>query len=354
MKRWFQTGLLLLLVLCLIPSAAVPGGAAVGTQPVQAAGEKRRYVALGGDPFGIKLYTEGVLVIGVDAVDTAAGPVTPGEAAGVKKGDVILSVNGVPIEDTQSLIAAVSGSGGKALELTVQRNGEPLHLSLLPARTANGAYRAGLWVRDSAAGIGTVTFYDSTRRVFAGLGHGVCDADTGSTMPLSSGEAVIAQVEGFYKSSAGDPGELCGVFTDAVLGPLLYNGENGVYGTLLTAPHGSMAAVARRAEVRPGKAQMITTIDAAGPRAYDIEITKVFPADAATRNLVVQVTDPALLEKTGGILQGMSGSPIVQNAMLVGALTHVFVNDPTQGYAIFAQTMLETADRLAAENKAAA
>ena len=354
MKRWFQTGLLLLLALCLIPSSAVPGGAAIGTLPVQTSAEKRRYVGLGGDPFGIKLYTEGVLVIGIDAVETAAGPVTPGTAAGLKKGDVILSVNGAPVTDTRSLIAAVAESGGKPLELTVRRNGEPLHLSLLPARTSEGAYRAGLWVRDSAAGIGTVTFYDSAGRIFAGLGHGVCDADTGMTMPLADGEAVAAEVEGFYKSSAGDPGELCGVFTDVTLGPLLFNGEDGVYGTLLTAPQTRMAAVARRAEVRPGKAQMITTIDASGAQAYEIEITKVFPADAPTRNLTVRVTDPVLLEKTGGILQGMSGSPIVQNAMLVGALTHVFVNDPTQGYAIFAQTMLETADRLAAQSKAAA
>ena len=353
MKRWFQTGLLLLLALCLLPSSAVPGGAAVG-KAVQAAAEKRRYVGLGGDPFGVKLYTEGVLVIGVDAVETAAGPVTPGAAAGVRKGDVILSVNGAPVADTQSLIAAVAGSGGKPLELTVQRNGETLHLSLVPARTPDGVFRAGLWVRDSAAGIGTVTFYDSAGGVFAGLGHGVCDADTGMTLPLAGGEAVAAEVEGFYKSSAGNPGELCGVFTDVPLGPLLYNGEDGVYGALLTAPQTRMTAVAQRAEVKPGKARMITTIDADGPQAYEIEITRVFPADTPTRNLTVRVTDPALLEKTGGILQGMSGSPIVQNAMLVGALTHVFVNDPTQGYAIFAQTMLETADRLAGESRAAA
>ena len=354
MKRWFQTGLLLLLALCLLPSSAVPGGAAIDAAAAQTGAEKRRYVGLGGDPFGVKLYTEGVLVIGIDAVETAAGPVTPGAAAGLRKGDVILSVNGAPVTETQGLIAAVAGSDCKPLALTVQRNGETLHLSLLPARTPDGACRAGLWVRDSAAGIGTVTFYDSAGGVFAGLGHGVCDADTGMTLPLAGGEAVAAEVEGFYKSSAGDPGELCGVFTDVTLGPLLYNGEDGVYGALQAAPQTRMAAVARRAEVKPGKAQMITTIDATGPHAYEIEITKVFPADTPTRNLTVQVTDPALLEKTGGILQGMSGSPIVQNAMLVGALTHVFVNDPTQGYAIFAQTMLETADRLAAESRAAA
>lgn len=354
MKRWMQTGLLLLLALCLLPSSAVPGGAAVGTQAVQAVAEKRRYVGLGGAPFGVKLYTAGVLIIGIDAVDTPAGPITPGAAAGLREGDVILAADGSPVTDTRGLINAVAGSSGQPLELTVQRNGETLHLSLVAARTADGAYRAGLWVRDSAAGVGTMTFYDSAQRIFAGLGHGVCDADTGKMMPLSGGEAVIAKVDGFYRSSAGNPGELCGVFTEEAIGPLLYNGEDGVYGTLETMPSARMVAVARRSEVRPGPAEMITTIDGEGPRAYAIEITKVFAADTQTRNLTVRVVDRALLEKTGGILQGMSGSPIVQNAMLVGAVTHVFVNDPTQGYGIFAQTMVETADRLAAEHKAAA
>ena len=175
MKRWFQTGLLLLLALCLLPSSAVPGGAAIDAAAAQTGAEKRRYVGLGGDPFGVKLYTEGVLVIGIDAVETAAGPVTPGAAAGLRKGDVILSVNGAPVTETQGLIAAVAGSDCKPLALTVQRNGETLHLSLLPARTPvaasgdiGGVYvQTGLPPVDHAAN--TLLQTAAARTIFSGV-----------------------------------------------------------------------------------------------------------------------------------------------------------------------------------------
>lgn len=308
---------------------------------------KRRYVGIGGDIFGIKLYTKGVIVAGVDCVTTTSGSRDPAGNAGIKCGDVITHIDGSAIDSAQQLNDAIESCNGEALTLKVDRSGESVELSLTPQKSANGKYKAGLWVRDSSAGIGTITFYDDEAGIFAGLGHGVCDVDTGKIMPLSDGEAVKARVNGFYKSSAGHPGELCGVFSSVTLGKLLYNGESGVYGEINQPSDAKLVPVALESEVKTGKAQMIATIDERGPQYYDIEITKLYSSEGyATRNMIIKVTDPELLEKTGGILQGFSGSPIIQNSMLVGAVTHVFINDTVQGYGIFAQTMLKTADSL--------
>lgn len=308
---------------------------------------KRRYVGIGGDVFGIKLYTKGVIVVSIDSVTTENGIKDPAVEAGLKCGDIITHINGKDALNSAQMTQAVEQSDGKALKLTVDRNGEKLEMNLRPELSVNGNYKAGIWVRDSSAGIGTVTFYDDESRIFGGLGHGVCDIDTGKIMPLNNGEAVRAKINGFYKSTAGNPGELCGVFSDIALGNLRVNGETGVYGELLQPSGAKTIPVALENEVRLGKAKIITTIDENGPQYYDIEITKIYPSsDLSTRNMIIKVTDPELLEKTGGIVQGMSGSPIVQNSMLVGAVTHVFVNDPTQGYGIFANRMIQTRDSL--------
>ncbi len=308
---------------------------------------KRRYVGLGGDIFGIKLYTKGVIVVSIDSVTTPSGSKDPAVQAGLKCGDIITHINGESALSSKQLTDSVEQSQGQTLKLNIDRNGEKLELTLRPEMSVNGGYKAGIWVRDSSAGIGTVTFYDDENGKFAGLGHGVCDVDTGKIMPLNNGEAVRARVNGFYKSSAGNPGELCGVFSDIALGSLRVNCETGVYGELLQPSGAKTVPVALESEVKLGAAQMITTIDGNGPQYYDIEITKIYPStDLSSRNMVIKVTDAELLEKTGGIVQGMSGSPIVQNSMLVGAVTHVFVNDPTQGYGIFSSRMIQTQDSL--------
>lgn len=308
---------------------------------------KRRYVGIGGEVFGIKLYTKGVMAVKIDSVDVTTGVQSPAQLAGIKCGDCITHVDGSVIVNADDFISFIRNSGGRELSLTVERDGDTLNLKLRPNPSESGGYRAGLWVRDSSAGIGTVTFYDSENMLFAGLGHGVCDVDTGKIMPLSGGEAVRATVNGFYKSSPGDPGELCGVFSESVLGDLRVNSATGVFGELNEKISAKQMPVALEAEVQEGAAQIVATLDGKEPRYYDAQITKIYPASGnAERNLIVKITDKELLEKTGGILQGMSGSPIVQNSMLVGAVTHVFVNDPTQGYGIFAQRMLETADAL--------
>jgi len=306
---------------------------------------KRRYVAPGGDVFGIKLYTKGVIVVDIDSVTTKNGSADPAVSAGLKCGDIITHIGKNPALSSQQLTDAVEQSEGKKLNLTVERNGETFELILKPELSVNGGYKAGIWVRDSSAGIGTVTFYDDSGGMFGGLGHGVCDVDTGRIMPLNNGEAVRAKVNGFYKSSAGNPGELCGVFTDSAIGTLRVNHDMGVYGELVQPSGKKTIPVALENEVRLGEAQMITTIDENGPQYYDIEIVKIYPSsDLSARNMIIKVTDPILLEKTGGIVQGMSGSPIIQNSMLVGAVTHVFISDPSQGYAVFSQRMIETMD----------
>lgn len=308
---------------------------------------KRRYVAIGGEVFGIKLYTKGAIVVNVDAVTSKSGNSSPGTQAGIRTGDVITRIGSSPIDNSQQLTEAIERSQGEPLDLTIERNGERIAVKLQPIMSVDGKYRAGIWVRDSSAGIGTVTFYDDDGMYFAGLGHGVCDVDTGTIMPLSGGEAVRAKVNGFYKSSAGNPGELCGVFSDVTLGSLRVNQETGVYGELERPCGKQKLPVALESEVKLGKAQIVATVEEGKTEYYDIEITKIYPSsDSTVRNMIIKVTDPELLEKTGGILRGMSGSPIIQDSMLVGAVTHVFVNNPEQGYAIFAQKMTETLESL--------
>ncbi len=307
---------------------------------------RRKYVVPGGNAFGIRLYTKGVMVIRVDSVTTASGNASPGKAAGLKEGDMIISVDGVEVYRNRELSAIFASSGGKTLKLKVEREAKTTEMDFTPVLCSeDSTYKGGLWIRDSTAGIGTVTWYDRTNGIFAGLGHAVCDADTGEIMPLSGGDAVEAVIKGCYKGTSGSAGELCGVFAAGTIGSLYINGETGVYGIMDSYDEGSrVVPVALRREVKTGAAQIICTVDDTGTAYYDIEIEKIFDSKDNRRNLVLRVTDPELLQKTGGIVQGMSGSPIIQNGMLVGAVTHVFVDDPTEGYGIFAQDMTETAE----------
>ena len=310
-----------------------------------------------GTPFGIKLYTKGVLVVGLSDVDTAAGKVNPAAAAGICVGDAILAVNGQAVTTGNEVGALIRECGGKKVTLRLERDGVEFDAAFTPVKAAGEeGYRAGLWVRDSAAGIGTLTFYNPADGTFAGLGHAVCDVDTGAPMPLAGGEIVPARIFGITKGKAGTPGALKGCFDAGNLGVLTRNGDNGLYGSLDTYPFGwQTVAVAHRQQVKEGAAQIVCTVDGTRPQTYDAVIEQVRYGGAdSTRNLVIRVTDPDLLAATGGIVQGMSGSPIIQNGKLVGAVTHVLVDDPTRGYGIFAENMLETAQSVAtAEQRAA-
>ncbi len=318
---------------------------------------EEKTVMVCGTPFGIKLYTDGVLVVSLEDVDTAAGKVNPAAAAGVCVGDTVVAVNGQKVTTSRALSQHIQGCNGQKITLRLRRDGVEFDATFAPVKAANeSAYKAGMWVRDSAAGVGTLTFYDPVTGVFGGLGHPVCDVDTGRQMSLSTGEMVPARIFGVEKGRSGTPGELNGCFGPGSLGTLTHNGEEGVYGTLTTYPlEAQSLPVARRQQVREGAAEIWTTTDGTKARRYTVQIEQVrYSGLSATRNLVVRVTDPALLEQTGGIVQGMSGSPIVQDGRLVGAVTHVLVDDPTRGYGIFAETMLETAQREVAQCYAAA
>lgn len=313
---------------------------------------QRRYVVPGGTAFGLRLYTNGVVIVGMDPVETKDGSVNPAKDAGLKEGDVLLSMNGQPVSRNEDVSRIFRGCGGKALQLRIRRGEQELDVKFQPACSASdGKFRAGLWIRDSSAGVGTLTFYEPDSRVFAGLGHAICDVDTGGEMPLLAGDIVNAHINGCYKGSKGAAGELCGVFGNRVMGTLSVNGHTGVYGIMnaSSALNGKAVPVALRQEVKTGPAQIISTVDGKEPRYYDVEITKIYSGpDTQVKNMIVEVTDEALIEKTGGIVQGMSGSPILQDGMLVGAVTHVFVNNPLQGYGIFAENMLHTAESVSA------
>ena len=208
-----------------------------------------------------------------------------------------------------------------------------------------------MWVRDSSAGVGTLTFVDPEKGVFAGLGHPISDGDTGESIALRSGEIVPCEITGCSMGTVGSPGELKGKFLSAhAIGSIRINGENGVYGTTRTGFSGQTMPVAFAQEVETGDAQILATVSGETPHTYHVRIEKISDADPR-RNMVIRVADKALLTRTGGIVQGMSGSPILQNGRLVGAVTHVLVNDPTRGYGIFAQTMLEQAEQVATAEK---
>ncbi len=303
-------------------------------------------VALCGTPFGIKMYIDGVLVVGLADVETAAGHINPAKSAGLKVGDVILAIDGTAVTTNEQVAAIIEQCGGKPVTLTVRRDGVEFDASFAPALSAaEGRYKAGLWVRDSSAGIGTLTFYIPDTCQFASLGHAVCDVDTGDVIPLGDGEIVPAKIFGIKKGAKGTPGELKGMFDGETIGHLSSNGEIGVFGVLSAPlPGCEIVPVKMKQETKVGPAQIYTTIDGNQPKYYDIEIKQVKYRDGSvTRNMVIEITDPALLKLTGGIVQGMSGSPILQDGALVGAVTHVFVGDPTKGYGIFAETMLDAA-----------
>lgn len=299
-----------------------------------------------GNPFGIKLNTDGVLVIGTGEIKTENGVRCPAKEAQICEGDAIVSINGKTVFTNEDIEDIVSSSSD-ALSVTIRRDNKEKTVKLCPCVDTSGIRRVGLWVRDSSAGIGTVTYYDPQTSEFGGLGHPICDVDTGEIMPLLTGEVVKVEINDIVKGVEGDPGELKGNFVSHFSsGIVSANDETGVYGKLYKNPSNNKALpIGLRQEVKAGKATIYTTIEGSTPKEYSIEIEKISISDNyKTKNMIIKVTDVELLAKTGGIVQGMSGSPIIQDGKIVGAVTHVLVNDPTKGYGIFIENMLDACE----------
>ena len=308
-----------------------------------------RQVAACGNTVGVKLKIDGILVIGVSDVEMVNGQKTvPARDTGIKPGYVITSVNDKRILDINDLIREIESSAGTPVKI-VYRYGSLKGVAYIsPAKSAEDRkYHIGLWVRDSTAGIGTLTYYDPSTRCFGALGHGITDIDTGTLMPVESGEILESNILGVKMGKSGTPGELKGIFVeDTKLGTILRNSEVGIYGNLdesaLSRISGSLYPVGVRANVKEGPASILSNIDGKSIEEFSIDIQKVSRQNLnGSKGMIIKITDKELLNTTGGIVQGMSGSPIIQGGKIIGAVTHVLVNDPTRGYGIFIEAMLK-------------
>ncbi len=299
------------------------------------------YVVPGGEPFGIKMFSDGLMVTDIEGFSINDKEVCPAKAAGLQKNDIIYSANGRILYSNNELKSIIENSEGESVKLKIKRNNKFLDIELKPVKDCNNIYKAGLWVKDSAAGLGTITFYCEESKSFCGLGHGICDKDTKALVPLSYGELDKACISSVTKSVCGNVGTLNGYFTDDVIGNAVCNHETGIYGHIKSNNTGkNKIEIADKNEVAKGMAYIYTTVNGECPEKYEVEITKINLKEE-TVNLTVRITDKRLIDETGGIVQGMSGSPIIQNGKLVGALTHVLVDNVDYGYGIFAQTMYE-------------
>ena len=309
---------------------------------------ERESVILCAAPIGVRIYTEGIVVAETTEVASPAGSIDPGKECGLHAGDVILETDGKKLESVEQLINAVTESDGKKMKLKViDTDGREKQLWLKPVYSeADGCYRAGIWIRNSTAGIGALTFYEPETKVFGGLGHAICDENSGAVMNVSEGEITNVMLTETVCGASGAPGELIGFLGDEKYGTITDNNESGIYGYMTRTDLGAGEyEVALKQELREGEAQILADVPGGGGKQlYDISIEKInYDSSNPTRNMIIKVTDKRLLELTGGIVQGMSGSPIIQDGRFAAAVTHVFVNDPSMGYAIFAENMLYAA-----------
>ena len=299
-----------------------------------------------GRAVGIKLFSDGVVVVGTSDITTENGNVNPAKACGLKEGDIITHINATEVDTIEEVSALLQELEGETMSIRAIRDDKQVQFTAKAALcSADGAYKLGAWIRDSMAGIGTVTFYCPDTGAFGALGHGINDADTALLMPLDSGSILPATVAGVEKGKSGDPGQLQGVFdTSSTLGLLSANTNGGVFGVMADSGwiEGTPVEAARREEVESGEATILCNISGDRVDQYTIRIEKVFSESADDcRDYLIKVTDQRLLEATGGIVQGMSGSPILQNGKIVGAVTHVLVDDPASGYGIYVGRMLQ-------------
>ena len=312
------------------------------------AAETVRTVIPVGRAVGIKLFSDGVLVVGFSAIPTDTGEAVPAKECGLRAGDIITHINSNEVDTIEQVQSLLQGLEGDKMSIRCLRGEKQLQMTVRAVRcVSDGEYKLGAWIRDSMAGIGTMTFYDPKTGSFGALGHGINDVDTSQLMPLQSGGIMEASVTQVRKGTKGNPGQLKGAFETGDIGDLWANTAGGVFGTLKNdglVKGLNAVEVARPAEIKVGPATILSNISGETVKEYTVEITKVILAeDGDLRDMMISVIDKELLETTGGIVQGMSGSPIIQNGKLVGAVTHVLVNDPTRGYGIFIENMLDAA-----------
>lgn len=313
------------------------------------------YVYPGGTPVGVKLSTKGVLVVALSDVESTRGKImSPSAEGGIQVGDIITKVNGKSITNSEELVKIIDNNKDNNLKVLIERNGNVLEKEVKPVKDKeNNNYKIGLWIRDSTSGVGTLTFYDDKSKKFAALGHPITDVDTGTILRIKDGEIVESSIISIRKGEKGNPGELRGIFIneDKTLGKVYKNTICGIYGngdsSLKNSNFNKPIQIALRSEIKEGPAQILTTIDGTEPKFYDIVIEKLLTQDKpGPKSMIIKVTDKRLLNKTGGIVQGMSGSPIIQDNKLVGAVTHVLINKPDVGYGIYIEWMLKDADIL--------
>jgi len=308
----------------------------------------QQYVVPSGEAIGVRMYTDGVLVIATGSVRNENGVACePAKMSGLEIGDRIVKINGEKIISTEDFTEKITACNGQAL-LDVVREDKSFQTRIAGVYShKEKCYKLGIWVRDSTAGIGTLTFYNPSNSSFGALGHGICDSDTGDILVVRKGSINRCRIIDAVKGEKGTPGELIGSFCPEVLGEIDSNCSVGIFGSAKKISEADVVKVATRYQLKKGKAEVMCDVDGKGTKTYEIEITKPsMITSESNKDFVIKVTDKELLEKTGGIVQGMSGSPILQNGKLVGAVTHVFVNDPTKGYGIFIENMLAEAEKV--------
>ncbi len=305
-----------------------------------------------GNAIGVTLNMDGVMIVTVSEMTCFDGhTAAPARDAGLKAGDLIKSVNGGELHSVDELTSVLAEVQDAAVPIQVERQGEIVESLVTPAKEReSGEYKLAAWVKDAASGIGTITFYNPQNRMFGALGHSITDNQTGEAVTLAGGNVLKSTIVAVDRGERGRPGELKGVFMEErdKIGTVLENNDCGLFGQLESDADllgGVALPVASRTEVKPGEAVILSNVEGSSVQQYSVEIQRIDRSNNDShKDMVIKVTDPKLLEKTGGIVQGMSGSPIIQDDKLVGAVTHVFVNDPTRGYGVFIDCMLSELD----------
>ena len=324
-------------------------------QAVQVVSE--RVLVPGGQSVGIKMNVKGVLVVGLEEIETDDSVISPGLIAGLQIGDMILSVNGQPVSYAADVAGIINesekNSGDRPVEMKVLRKEDELTVSVCPVKEKeSGEYKIGIWVKEKIAGIGTLTFYDPQTNCFASLGHGIYESQTGTLLEAGDGQLLRTEVKSIKEGRAGNPGEIRGIFygDDDPIGKVVKNSKYGIYSEGENFEDFQLAqpmVMAWQNQIEKGDAYILTTIDGDKVEKFDIRITEINrQTEPDSKSMEIEVTDEKLLASCGGIVQGMSGSPIIQNNRIVGAVTHVFVNNPTKGYGIFVEWMIEEAENI--------